>query len=141
MSKVQFGDLATWLAAAGTVAAFFLAFGQLEAERKSRRNERIEEQAQKISAWVAKEGPNPVKGQPPIAWIAVLNNSSEPIYEVIVTVVRFQHIPKFLSFVPPGKYYTKGSGDLGVCTSSQRPRWHLKTITEFHGSEVVMEDY
>jgi len=126
MHNIQYGDLATWFAAVGTVAAFFLAFWQLGTDRRRRRKERVEEQARKVSAWVAKEAPSKVKGQPPRAWIAVQNNSSEPIYEVIATIVRFPHMPAkdgvddgkgvpldfrtFLSVVPPGKYYSSVNG-------------------------------
>jgi hypothetical protein len=126
MHRIQLGDLATWLAAIGTVAAFFLAFGQLESERRHRRQETTEAQARKISAWVAKEESSKTKGRPPVAWIAVLNDSNEPVYEVIATIVRFPHLPQrdgtqegqgvpldfrgFLSVVPPGKSYVSVSG-------------------------------
>ena len=126
MAKIELGDVATWVAGIGTVSAFFLAFIQLEAERKRKRADQYEGQAKTISAWIAKETPPKAQGEGPAAWIAISNSSNEPIYEVVVTIVKFPHgkgvdtlddgknVPvefrAFVSSVPPGISYASVSG-------------------------------
>jgi len=122
--KVQLGDLATWVAAFGTVAAVSVALWQVGVERKARRKQetadRVQQrraQAELISAWVAKE-----EGGGKTAWIAILNSSQEPVYEVIASIAPIQgagdrtgkgtqpHFRGFLSVVPPGRYYVRVDG-------------------------------
>jgi hypothetical protein len=127
MVRVELGDLGTWLAGLGTVGAFFLAFSQLEAERKRQRQVQYEGQAKSISAWVAREGIGTAQGDDgPIAWVAISNSSNEPVHEVVATIVKFPHgggkdslndgknVPlefrAFISVVPPGVSYARVSG-------------------------------
>lgn len=104
---------------------FIVAFLQIRNERVERKRRAAEEraqqrrdQAQHISAWVARDyypSPN--------AWLAVLNGSAEPIYEVVASIVNAQtgghedealHTPRpfrgLLSIVPAGQYYVGVSG-------------------------------
>src|SRR5665213_1956217 len=127
MVKFELGDIATWVAGVGTVAAFFLAFGQLEAERRRKTKEEHEGQARSISAWVAREGVGTAQGDDgPVTWIAISNSSNKPIHEVVATIVKFPHgggrdslndgknVPlefrAFVSVVPPGISYARVSG-------------------------------
>ena len=97
------GDKAAWFAGTATFLTFLVAFAQIAIERRIRRDNEAKEQAERISAYVAKE-----KGYK--AQIEVLNSSFEPIYEAIISLVAFQgaqstHHIAFLSVVPPGKYF------------------------------------
>lgn len=107
MGHIAFGDLATWLASIGTVGTLLFTVVGLAHERRQKEREKRQEQADHISAWVAKE----VDGK---AWLAILNQSKDPIYEVVLSVVSFyeadlatgKHTPQayrdYLSVVPPG---------------------------------------
>lgn len=116
-NKISLGDLATWAGAIGTFLAFFAVILQIRDERIIRKKtenaerERLHrEQAEHISAWVDNED---WQNRGPIAQIAVLNQSKEPIYQVIVSIVAFQgagpssgietqdEFLGFLSIIPP----------------------------------------
>lgn len=109
------GDLATWISGLGIVATFIIGFIQINNERKIRKQKERREQAERISAFIIKETPAKTK-------VALLNLSSEPIYEVIVSIAAFQgasisptkkvsfQYTSFLSVVPPGKSFTHISG-------------------------------
>jgi hypothetical protein len=109
------GDVATWLSGTGIVLTFIVGFIQINNERKFRKEKERREQAEHISAFIYKETQTKTT-------IALLNLSSEPVYEVIVSIAVFQgssyeqppKIPhrytSFLSVVPPGKSYTFVNG-------------------------------
>jgi len=110
LNNLPFGDVATWFTGLATFGAFVVAFVQINNERQIRKNQERKSQAEHISAYIAKE----VEYK---AWITILNLSSEPIYEVIVSIVAFQganpgpkHIA-FLSVVPPGKAHVVTDAD------------------------------
>jgi hypothetical protein len=105
------GDIATWVSGIGIVSTFIIGFIQINNERKIRKEKERKEQAERISAFIVKETPSKTT-------VALLNLSSEPIYEVIVSVSSFQgpsgthpqsvsrQYTSFLSVVPPGKSFT-----------------------------------
>ena len=102
LNTLPFGDVATWFTGLATFGAFVVAFVQINNERQIRKNQERKSQAEHISAYIAKE----VEYK---AQVTIVNLSTEPVYEVIVSIVAFQganpgpkHIA-FLSVVPPGK--------------------------------------
>lgn len=95
---VGWGDIPTWVAAVGTVAAFTVAFVQINTERQRRhvdeekdRAERHSAQARLISAMpgpVEREsGSDSLSGR---SAIDCINSSSEPAYNVVVGIVFIQ---------------------------------------------------
>jgi len=108
-SKIQLGDLATWIGGAAAFLLLWWTVSQILRQRKY-------EHAEKISAWVADEGPNKH------TYVDVSNGSNWPIYEVVVNLVAYQgaapltgrelnNFPKELikyrkmyQVVPPGKH-------------------------------------
>src|SRR5882672_4149412 len=102
LSKITSGDAATWFTGFATFGALVAAFIQINNERKIRKSQVLKSQAEHVSAYMDKEIAN--KG-----WVTILNLSSEPIYEVIVSIVAFQGASSpprqigFLSVVAPGK--------------------------------------
>ncbi len=97
--SVHFGDLPTWLASIGTIAAVFAALWQIRTERKRRiaqesndRTERHQAQARLVSAWIGeiKHGANDSGIDSGQTAIELLNGSSEPIYAVVATLVYIQ---------------------------------------------------
>lgn len=109
------GDIATWVSGMGIVSTFIVGFIQINNERKIRKEKERREQSERISAFIFKETLTKTT-------VALLNLSSEPIYEVIVSISVFQgtsasHPTKsshqytsFLSVVPPGKSFTTVDG-------------------------------
>src|SRR6185503_7314871 len=105
------GDIATWVSGIGIVSTFIIGFIQINNERKIRKEKERKDQAERISAFIVKETPTKTT-------VALLNLSSEPIYEVIVSIASFQgpsdkqkqqisrQYTSFLSVVPPGKSLT-----------------------------------
>jgi len=116
---IHWSDPATWLASIGTVGVLLL--GLLQYIRNSRLSEKRvhEEQAKNVTAWVVSN-----VGQE--AWLAISNQSKNPIYEVILTLVPFEgagdptgkatliNFRAFLSVVPPGLYYARTDGNTGM---------------------------
>lgn len=94
----SWGDVPTWVASVGTVAAFGAAFWQIRTERRHRieadnheRRERHEAQARLISAM-----PGPVD-EAPKPWypegrtgVDCVNSSAEPVYNIVVGIVFIQ---------------------------------------------------
>jgi len=110
LNNLPFGDVATWFTGLATFGALVVAFIQINNERKIRKSQERRSQAEHISAYIAKE--EDYKAQ-----IAILNLSTEPVYEVIVSIVAFQganpgpkHIAS-LSVVPPGKAHVVTEAD------------------------------
>jgi hypothetical protein len=138
------GDLATWVAAVGTVGTLGAALWQIGSERARRteqetqaRAERHREQARLVAGWVgrperAKPGA-PEDGRTPIY---IVNGSTEPVYNVLITHVAVQgtaphtgeewrernekgHGPPIpmttLSILPPGRWrvWIRGTGWAG----------------------------
>jgi hypothetical protein len=109
------GDIATWVSGLGILATFIIGFVQINNERKFRKQKERREQAERISAFIFKETSSRTT-------VALLNLSSEPIYEVIVSISVFdtssasrpvadsRQYTSFLSVVPPGKSFTHVDG-------------------------------
>jgi hypothetical protein len=116
---IDWGDVATWVTGLVTFGLFVIGFVQINNERKLRKKNEKElefrhnrEQAEKISGWIVKETPSLT------AWVAIINQSPQPIYELIVTIVRLgssgvpSGIPgredrKQIDVAPPGKGYVE----------------------------------
>ena len=96
---IEWGDLATWVAALGTVSAVAVALVQVYRERKVRRvrettdrYERHRAQARLISAWTgpADLAPEALIGTSSRTPIYLNNSSPEPVYEIVVGLVFLQ---------------------------------------------------
>jgi hypothetical protein len=93
---LQLGDLATWVAALGTVGALGAALWQIGAER-NRRHEREEQereeqhlaQARLISAVMGPEE-QPSKYEPDMTGIDLINSSPEPVYRLVIAIISIQ---------------------------------------------------
>lgn len=124
-STIAWGDVATWVAGIGTVATFIVAFFQIHTERESRIKRekethirKMRDQAEHVSSWIAK-----VKDDPAQVWIAVSNQSTRPVYQVVLSLVMIQgngpregkeadataHV--LLSVAPPGVVFTSVAAD------------------------------
>ncbi len=129
-STVNWGDVATWFQGIVTLALFIVAFIQIRTEREYRlRREAAEEgkalrsQAELISAWIVAEGmaQGTRDGEPtggPVAWVAVSNQSAQPVYQVIVSLYAISQTGDTLrgempagraciDVVPPGTGYVQ----------------------------------
>jgi hypothetical protein len=87
-ANMIWGDVATWVTGIATIALFIIGFIQIRNERlsriksaKEREAHQIRAQAELISCWKVKDTRD-------LTWIAVLNHSTQPIYQVIVTRVK-----------------------------------------------------
>ena len=87
---VRWGDVATWIAAVGTVSAVVVALLQVARERKLRLHrerrdwtEQRRAHARLISAWIG----SPSEDRTPVY---IHNGSPEPIYEIVVGIVFVQ---------------------------------------------------
>lgn len=116
---IKWGDVATWVAGVGTIATFIVALLQIKTERDARIKRekethvrKMRDQAEHVSSWILKESPDHSK-----VWIAVSNQSTRPVYQVIVSLVMIQgsgprdgkDTPSteqvHLSVAPPGVIY------------------------------------
>ena len=125
------GDIATWVSGVGIVSTFIIGFIQINNERRYRKVKERREQAEHISAFIFKESHDKTT-------VALLNLSTEPVYETIVSISAFQgsvisptsHISRqyssYLSVIPPGKSYTTVDGDYHKCHSIRQLRLHLR---------------
>ena len=114
------GDIATWVTGIATIALFIIGFLQIRNERMSRikgekeletRNRR--DQAEYISCWLVKET---FDNDNAWQWIAIMNQSTQPVYNVVVNAIPLaQSGEKLLgvkshqvcvNIVPPGQGYT-----------------------------------
>ncbi len=117
----DWGDIATWVTGMATIALFIIGFLQIKNEKQLRinRDKEIEyikerEQANEISCWVENEDYSE-NGYG--LGIAVLNQSSQPVYQAIVCVVLFSQGGEKISLsntpaqiapigvIPPGQGY------------------------------------
>lgn len=101
----ELGDLATWFTGIITFALFIIAFIQIRNERiariKSEKELEIREkrdQAEHISCWFIKETSTKHGDWD---WVAILNQSSQPIYNVIVSMVALNQIGENLTTISP----------------------------------------
>ena len=99
---IQWGDVPTWVAAVGTVGTLASALWQIATERKRRiasdellRSEQHVRQARLIAAYLGEE--QRPKSETPVqahetgrTEIFLVNNSSEPVYSVVVGIVFVQ---------------------------------------------------
>jgi len=111
------GDIATWVTGIATIALFIIGFIQIRNERNARltaeKEARIHSrrnQAENISCWIVKENLDGI-------WVAVLNQSLQPVYQAIVNIVVIGPMgsettiggfegKEFIALVPPGMGYT-----------------------------------
>jgi hypothetical protein len=138
---MQPGDIATWIGAIGTLigslvtaGTLIVAFYQIHVERKARKAADEQElfrvtrnQAENVSTWVDHEVAGGSDGNS-LAAIAVLNQSTDPIYQVIVSMTAFDYMKAkvvpdegvldvpiecrgFVSVVPPGKVFVMVDGN------------------------------
>lgn len=129
MANANWGDIATWVTGAATVLLFGAALYQIYVERLARiRAERkLEErqkrqQAEQISSWIVKEV-HVEDGD--WAWITVLNRSSQPVYQVIVSLAvltqsgesrgepRRPERQACIGVAPPGQGYIRTQANYG----------------------------
>jgi hypothetical protein len=114
----QLGDLATWTSSIVVFGTLVVALYQVRTERvarhasERREAERVRRlQAERISGWPAADGD--ASGTP----LTLLNQSDEPVYEVVATLVMvqgsgphrgedgdFSGYRRTLSVLPPGRY-------------------------------------
>jgi len=103
------GDVATWVTGIATVALFIVGFIQIQNERLSRIKSQNRAQAELISCWKAKENLD-------LQFIAVQNNSPQPVYQLVVSKVRIgqtgdsldvyhTHWRVCIAIAPPGLGY------------------------------------
>jgi hypothetical protein len=117
--QIKLGDMAAWISGIGTLSAAWIAVAQYRKNSQDKARSYRQEQAGKITSWVLDNN-----GQ--TAWHVISNQSENPIYEVIVSLVAFQgagdaigkttpiNFRRFLSVVPPGTYYVKTDGHSGM---------------------------
>jgi hypothetical protein len=138
-------DWPAWLAAIGTVGAFFVLIEQVTAERNTRksaeraaRRQAERSQAESVSAWYA--GEVATQGQQlsevPLTRVALHNASVEPVYEAVVCLVFIQGAAphtgedwsrmekgstgpyrKVLGVIPPGRWSVTFDGGWGAMTA------------------------
>jgi hypothetical protein len=99
---VDWGDVPTWLAAVGTIAAVTVALWQASSDRRSKlatlredvaaRGDRADaerrSQAELISGWYAGDRAQQLPGgEHEVSVLRLMNGSDQPIYEVVVILV------------------------------------------------------
>ena len=137
MSAVQWGSVSTWVAGVGTVAAVSLALWEARGERKERLRRELRQQAERISAWFVgmhkdPDGEDPDDGNPDgedshrdawlppelrgrVADVELLNNSEDPVTDVLVFLSRVSYKvqrwwdqePEYrvmIGVLPPGRW-------------------------------------
>jgi hypothetical protein len=114
-TPTNWGDVATWVTGIATIALFVIAFIQIRTERQARiKRERDSEskaqreQAELISSWIVLETD--------VVWVAILNQSPQPVYQMIVSIFAIGQSGDHLrgeipagqvcvGVVPPGQGY------------------------------------
>jgi hypothetical protein len=137
MSAVQWGTVSTWVASVGTVAAVSLALWEARGERKDRLRRELRQQAERISAWFVGMHKDPDgedsegedshgEDSPREAWlppelrgraadVELLNNSAEPVTDVLIFLSRVSYKvqrwwdqePEYrvmIGVLPPGRW-------------------------------------
>lgn len=97
-AQIHLGDLPTWLAAVGTVGALGAAFWQIGAERRRRHEREAQEheerhraQARLIAAVLGPEEHGGIGSRASDrTGIELINGSPEPVYRLLVAIVRIQ---------------------------------------------------
>jgi hypothetical protein len=132
MSGVQWGTVSTWVAGFGTVAVVSLALWEARGERKERLRRELRQQAERISAWFVgmhkdpqgedsheedsrREAwlPSELRGR--VADVELLNNSEDPVTDVLVFLSRVSYKvqqwwdqePEYrvmIGVLPPGRW-------------------------------------
>jgi hypothetical protein len=100
-TKLNWGDIATWVTGIATIALFIIGFIQIRNERQLRvKSEKEHElgvrrdQAENISSWIVKENQAGI-------WVAILDQSPQPIYQVIVNVVIIGQLGEAGGYLAP----------------------------------------
>ena len=131
---IDWGDVATWFQAIVTLALFIIGFIQIRTEREHRRKREAEgeieaalSQAELVSGWIVEQGI--AKGvregesrERDVAWVAVSNESSQPVYQVVVSLYAISQTGDSLRgeipggracilVVPPGRGYVQVGAD------------------------------
>ena len=142
MSAVQWGTVATWVSGVGTVAAVSFALWEARRERRGRLRRELRQQAERISAWFAgmpkdphdddphgddphgddphgddprRDDPLPPELRGRAADIELLNNSEDPVTDVLVFLSRISYKvrrwwdqePEYRAMIgvlPPGRW-------------------------------------
>jgi hypothetical protein len=111
---LDFGSVPGWIGSIGTTLAVSLALYQIATDRVKRNQEERKSQAVLVSGWPEREK---ITSDSFISLTTLLNNSEEPVHEVVVSLVLIQgagpkkgedldssyHRP-VLSILPPGKW-------------------------------------
>jgi hypothetical protein len=119
MLDVNLGTLPDWLAAAGTVGAFWVTYLLLRKEQKARREfeaEQREAQARLVSAWTTFPQQALPYSDIQVADLVVKNMSTEPVYDLRATLIPYSKLPED---DPEGAI---GPGVLRFTSASCRPR-------------------
>jgi hypothetical protein len=135
-------DHAVWAAAIGALLLFGITTFQVVKTLLDERRSKVAFQAERTSAWIADE-----TGGGENAWVALLNSSNEPVYQVIASVVRLQkghrdgdarstsnNFRTYADTLPPGTYYAKIDGGYGG--GSFHPSVEIAFIDKFGTSWV-----
>jgi hypothetical protein len=132
MSAVQWGTVATWVAGVGTVSAVSLALWEARRERRERLRRELRQQAETISAWFVgmhkdphgedlheedsrREGRLPPELRGRAADVELLNNSADPVTDLLVFLSRVSYKvqrwwdqePEYrvmIGVLPPGRW-------------------------------------
>jgi hypothetical protein len=86
--NIQFGDLATWITALGTVGAVIVALWLAGRDGRRRAVEERRHQAELITGWISGTYDMPTSGGRMTAPITINNASNQLAYRVIASVVR-----------------------------------------------------
>jgi hypothetical protein len=111
---LDFGNVPSWISGIGTTLAVGVALYQTTTDRVKRTREERRSQGTLISGWPEREK---VANNAYVTQAVLLNNSEEPAYEVVVSLVLVQgsgprrgedldgsHDRPVLSILPPGKW-------------------------------------
>ncbi len=105
LSTLNWGDVPTWIASIGTLAAISIALWQILGDRRRAAEQQRRAQAELISAWYAGADHDHSR-------LVIRNASDQPIYEAVVVLVingrSGREAPpeyrRILLVVPPGTY-------------------------------------
>jgi hypothetical protein len=93
-AHLHWGDVATWVAAVGTVGTLVAIVWQIRREQRLRREERHRDQASHVSALVGPVDPPSITNEEELAAARVavdlINTSSEPVYRLVAGIPFMQ---------------------------------------------------